>query len=237
MILSTSLEKIFYHHTRNTPELFTLVTPEFFQNKEIANCFKIDKKFHAKYLQLPTQAQIEQMVSTQKENAGLDSEEVEKEVQKVKSVFKTKLNEYSTEWLKENAEAWIEWKTLDTSFFDAINFMKTAKADVNNIKEIVQKVKSIILERNNLSFEFSMGLDFFNPSDHYSEDSESFTTGYPFLDACLGGGYRKGNLICFIAGSGVGKCCTGDTKIKIKNKKTNEIKEVTMKEFYELQKI
>lgn len=31
-----------------------------------------------------------------------------------------------------------------------------------------------------------------------------------------------------------GKCCVGDTMIKVKNKKTGEIREVSMKEFHEM---
>lgn len=205
MQLSTTLEKIFYHYARQNQELFNLVTPDFFQNKDIQNCFRFDKRFFEKYAQLPTKQQVVQMISTQKENGGADAEEIQQEVDKVQSIFKTKIDEYSAEWLKENAEAWIEWKTLDTSFIDAINLMKSTKVDVNNIKEIVQKVKTLILEKNNLSFQFSQGLDFFNPEDHFKESAEAYPTGYEYFDACLAGGYRPGTLYCVIAESGKGK--------------------------------
>lgn len=38
----------------------------------------------------------------------------------------------------------------------------------------------------------------------------------------------------FMEGRQSGKCCVGDTNIKVKNKKTGEIKEMTMKEFHEM---
>jgi len=205
MILSTTLEKIFYHYSRTNLDLFFLVTPDFFQNKDIKLCAKLDKKFFDKYQNLPTKSQMEQMVSTIKENEGIEPDDIEAELEKIRSIFNVRLNEYSVEWLKENAEAWIEWKTLDSSFFDAINYMKTTKVDVNNIKEVVEKVKSIILDRNNINFQFSLGLDFFNPEDHIITDEFTKPTGYPFFDECLRGGYRKGTLIAVVAPPKVGK--------------------------------
>lgn len=205
MILSSSLEKIFYNYVRNDLNLFNIVKPEYFKSKEIQNCYKIDHKFYEKYKVLPSPAQIKETVTIQNENLGLDEDEIRSELNKINNIFKVNLDEYEDSYLKDNVEGWITWQTLDASFFDAITYMKTTKVDIDNVNEVVQKVKQIILERNNLTFDFNTGLDFFDPTNHYSEEREAFSTGYPFLDSCLNGGHRKGNLIIFAGASGRGK--------------------------------
>ena len=84
-----------------------------------------------------------------------------------------------------------------------------------------------------VDFSFNLGSDFFDPTAHLQTRLARTTTGYDYIDLCLKGGWWKGSLIAFLSGPKAGKCVVGNTKIKIRNKKTGEIKEVEMRNFHE----
>jgi hypothetical protein len=52
------------------------------------------------------------------------------------------------------------------------------------------------------------------------------------MDLVLGGGFYSKALFCFIGEMKIGKCTTGDTKIKIRNKKTGVIEEIEIGNFH-----
>jgi replicative DNA helicase len=83
--------------------------------------------------------------------------------------------------------------------------LKTTKVSADNVKEVVAKVKGIVNERNSIEFGFDEGLDFFNPDSHVQPTSDTFTTGYNYIDLVLGGGFYSKALFCFIGEMKIGK--------------------------------
>ena len=146
------------------------------------------------------------------------------------------MSQYDQDWIQETAEAWIEYKNLDQSMIDAVTYIKTTKANTENVKDIVQTVKSIINDSNNIDFKFDEGLDFFDPESHRQHKHETFPTGYDFLDTVLAGGYTPKTLIVLAGAPKIGKCAHYSTMIKIRNKKTGIIEEIEMGKFHEMQK-
>ena len=67
-------------------------------------------------------------------------------------VFDVDLDQYDEEWVTTTAESWIKWRTFDTSLIDTIEFIKTTQVTPENVDSIVTKVKGLINDRNNLSF-------------------------------------------------------------------------------------
>ena len=197
-MVATHLEKIFYHYLMEKKELTNVVKPRFFDSIDIRKMYEASVEFIDRYSSPPTQNQLIEVIKIK----GLGEEVTES---KISMLFETNLSEYDEDWLKESAEAWIEYRNLDISVGDLITYLKTTKIDNDNIKEVVQTAKSLINDRNNIQFGFDEGLDFFNPSSHLQPTSDTFSSGFPYIDAVLGGGWYSKALFCFIGEMKIGK--------------------------------
>lgn len=197
-MVSSHLEKLFYHYLMERKELANIVKPRFFESEDIKKLYDISTEFIAKYNAAPTKNQVIELCKTR----GFADE---LPASKLELIFDVNLREYDEEWLRESSEAWIEYKNLDISVYDLIAYLKTTNINAENVKEVVQTAKSLINDRNNIQFGFDEGLDFFNPASHLQPTSDTFSSGYPYIDLCLGGGFYSKALFCFIGEMKIGK--------------------------------
>lgn len=170
----------------------------FFKDKRHQEAFKIVKSFWKKYSEIPTALQVKEVVKM----LGLQDKLPETQVE---TLFSYNLTDYDPAWLKENTEAWIEWKNLEQSALDSITYIKSTPVNVENIKDVVNTFKSIIVDRNNLDFSFNLGLEFTDPSCHKQPKNSTFSSGYDFIDIALGGGFSAKSLYVFLGQPKVGK--------------------------------
>lgn len=197
-MVAVHLEKVFYHYLFDSKDYLHLVNERFFETEVISELYKLSKDYYDRYHEKPTKEQVEEIVKVQ----GLEEKITNS---KLDLIYDYDLASYGDEWLTENIEAWIEYRNLDNSVLDLINYLKTTKVDTENVKEVVNTAKSIILERNKIEFKFDEGLDFFNPESHIQLDTDTFSTGYNHLDTVLGGGWEKKALYVFMGPAKVGK--------------------------------
>ena len=197
-MVSTHLEKLFYHYLMERKELANIVKPRFFESEDIKKLYDVSTEFIAKYNAAPTKNQLVELCKTR----GIADELPES---KIELIFDVNLREYDEEWLRESSEAWIEYKNLDISVYDLIAYLKTTNINAENVKEVVQTAKSLINDRNNIQFGFDEGLDFFNPASHLQPSTDTFSSGYPYIDLCLGGGFYSKALFCFFGEMKIGK--------------------------------
>ena len=226
---SAHLEKIFYHYIDMRPDVEGAVLSRFYDNNEIRMAHEIRAEFRKKYLKAPTSGQMKQVIRLKGLQDQLSDE-------KVDALYEIDMGEYDPEWLESTAEAWIEYKTLDTSVIDLVSYLKTTKISAENVKDVVQTAKSLISDRNNVDFKFDEGSDFFDPESHKQHIHDRFSTGYDYIDTVLGGGYSPKTLLAFAGMPKVGKCLHKSTKINIRNKKTGEVLSVTVGQFHEMTK-
>lgn len=202
-------QKIFYNYLRTDNYYFTLVKYRFFDNKDIQECYKVDLEFFDRYKNIPSTEQIKTILFQKKtENFLLkdeDTDEILFNDSKLEKIFDIDVTEYDDVWIKENFEAWIQYKNLDSSLFDSISYLKTKKVTIDNVKSIVEDVKEIILQQNNLAFDFKEGLDFFNADSHIQDVNSTFTSGYSWLDSMLGGGFTEKSLHVLMGRMKIGK--------------------------------
>jgi predicted ATP-dependent serine protease len=88
---------------------------------------------------------------------------------------------------------------------DGVKYIQSTPVTSDNIKEVVATFKRIVVERNNVDFSFDQGLDFFHPDNHKQLQSSTFSTGFPFIDIVLGGGFKYKSLYVFMGMPKVGK--------------------------------
>ncbi len=210
-------------------ELEPAVHARFYENPEIRLAHDIRSEFRKRYATAPTSSQLKQICKVKGVNDQLSDE-------KIDALYEINMGEYDTEWLDTTAEAWIEYKTLDSSVIDLVSYLKTTKISAENVKEVVQTAKTLISDRNTIDFKFDEGLDFFDPESHRQRIQDRFSTGYRYLDTVLGGGYSPKTLIAFAGIPKVGKCAHESTMIRVRNKKSGKIQTLTVQQFHELTK-
>ena len=224
-MVASNLEKIFFHYIQQNRELLNIVKPRFFEVEAIRKMYEITGEFVQKYAEIPTEKQMRELCKMKGYEDILESTKLE-------SIYDVQLSEYDPEWLKESCESWVEYKNLDISVVDLISYLKTTKVNSENVKDVVQTAKSIIADRNNIQFNFDEGLDFFNPESHLQPTSDTFSSGFDYIDLVLGGGFYSKALFCFIGEMKIGKCLSFETEIAIRNKKTGLIETVQIGDFH-----
>jgi len=191
-------EKIVFNKVLSDSKLFDTVETKFFEIGEIQKVYEISRQFFLKYKESPSREQMKHLIKANKLDEAISLEYVD-------GLFNINLSDYDAEWLNETVEAWIYWRSLNTSLFDAFTFMKTQKVDTENVKDVVDKVVSMIRDGGNIDLGSDSVLDFSDPTCHKSISYESFNTGYSYFDLTMGGGWIPGTLNVLAGGPKSGK--------------------------------
>ena len=199
MKFGQDFEKIFFKLSLAKPKYLEKIHKGFYTSEEIDTMHFLATKFHEKFHESPKAEQMKILVQSPKFKGKVDESIIE-------LVYKTDLTQFDEEWLVSTAEAWIKWRTFDTTLIDTIEYIKTTEVTPDNADSIISKVKSLINDRNSIVFNSDIGLDFFNPDDHYQEGRVKISSGYSFLDRLLSGGYDKdGSLVVYVGEQNIGK--------------------------------
>lgn len=193
-------EKIFFKLSLAKPKYLQKIKSGFYQTEEIDILNSLANKFYDKFNDTPTEDQIRLLIKNSKRAKDKINDSL------LGAIFSADLDEYDEEWLLETTESWIKWRNFDITLFDTIEYVKTNNPTPDNVEGIIQKVKNLINERNNLTFNSDIGLDFFDVASHDQKDAEKVSSGYNFIDRVLSGGYdRGGNLVVYAGEQNIGK--------------------------------
>lgn len=192
----THSENIILRYVLENPSYVENCKSDFFKNKGFQDIFNLGKKFWEKYNESPTAEQL-------KEGAKLDQKDLQPG--EVDAVYNVDLSRYQDDWLKETTELFIEYKNLVGSAVDGVKYIQTTPVTSENIKDVISTFKNIVVERNNIDFSFDQGLDFFHPESHKQLTYNRFSSGFPFIDTVLGGGFNAKSLYVFMGMPKVGK--------------------------------
>jgi hypothetical protein len=153
----------------------------------------------------------------------------------LKILLQSDNSDISQEWLLPRFKSWKIQNQIKGDMLKGIDMVRGIE-DVNydNVVEIAQKIKSmfgnVLLVDDDDS---DLGEDFDDPESHKQLISKNtIHTGWSSIDSILGGGWSKSTLNVIMGETNVGKCQHFDTQIVIKNKKTGEIRNVSIGELY-----
>lgn len=197
MIGSAEFEKVFYLYTRENPKYLKNINDSFYENDQIGTLHTITKQFYDRFNQVPSEEQLK-IVSKQEKFKEKVTDSV------IDLVFEEPIGSYDAEWVQETCQSWILWKSLDRSLIDTLEYVKTVKVNPNNVKDVINTVKSLINDRNSITFNQNLGKNFFEAESHIPESNSKITTGHNWIDQ-LTGGYRTKSLVVYAGEQNIGK--------------------------------
>ncbi len=193
-------EQIFFFSILKDHKYLENSKPEFFSNQNIREIFKIAKDHALKYKQVPTEAQLNELIRIK----GLSEQLTPDMIQSLYNIYNN-LDSYSDDWLEQNTKSFIEVKNIEYVLRKSVAYLKTSNISVENSSNIVETIRNMINNETAVDFNFALGSDFFNPLSHLQTRLARRSTGYDFIDICMKGGYWAGSLIAFMGGPKSGK--------------------------------
>ena len=194
----THSENIVLRNILSDPAYIELAKPDFFKNDSFKTLVEVSKDFWEKYKQSPSKDQLKESLKISGKNEEVKDSDID-------SIYEIDLNNYDSEWLTETTQFFIEYKNLTKSAVEAVKYLQSTPVSSENIKNVIETFKGIINDRNTIDFSFDEGLDFFNASNHKQPTFNTFSSGYPFIDTVLGGGFSAKALYVFMGMPKVGK--------------------------------
>lgn len=227
MALKTSIqqEKIIFAYMLKKPNYLLKLGNDFFLNEDlqyIANCAK---QFYVEYKEVPTCAQMKALLKDDKKEISPES---------VDAIYDVDINTIDADWLNSTTEGWIRWRAVNTNIVNAVTYLKTTDVSLSNVNHVVDKCVSMVSDTNLITFDDNLGLDFFNPDCHKSTIDDKVPFTWDYWNKVSKGGLDRKTLHAYIGGTNVGKCCQYNTKIRVRNKKTGEIKEISIGDFFNM---
>tara|TARA_B110000503_G_scaffold143414_1_gene244720 strand:+ start:707 stop:2005 length:1299 start_codon:yes stop_codon:yes gene_type:complete len=197
MIGTKEFEKIFYLYTREQPKYLKNVSDGFYESDDISTLNSITTQFYNRFHQIPSKEQLKLVAKQDKFKDRITDNIID-------VIFDEPLDSYDQEWVESTAQSWILWKSLDKSLVDTLEYVKTVNVGPDNVKDVINKVKLLINERNSISFNQNLGKDFFESSNHVPEPNSKITTCHNWIDRFTGG-YRNKSLIVYAGEQNIGK--------------------------------
>lgn len=221
----TNNEQVVFKYVLDNPIYYKYIDKSFFKNKNLSALILIAKRFYDKYKEIASERQMIALLK--------DNEKISIDSDFISAVYNIDTQSYDQNWLKHTTEAWIKWKNLNKQLCESIEIAKTSEVNIDNVDEVVQKIVDTIDTSNEVNFNFDEGLDFFDSESHYQDVSKKIRSSYKYIDM-MTGGYDEKTLVCYVGQSNIGKCVCGDSMIKVRNKKTGEILNLTIEQFYKM---
>ena len=228
---NVNLEKAFFAKILNEPDQFYKVRPHFFENEQIRLIYEVVRKNYisSKDKVVPSPKQMWLMVSL------VDtSKVVTKEAFKI--IMNVDLSEYENEWLDSRFKSWKVSKHTRDQLKESIDLIHGMdEINYENVMDIALRLKDKFAEIDSLNNDDAdLGDDFDDPESHKQNVSmRKMTSGWSNIDKILSGGWDHATLNIIMGETNIGKCSDYQTLIKIKNRKSGEIIEITIGDFYE----
>lgn len=192
----TTKQKLIFNYLQQHYDYFKFINFDYFNDKNLQELFKQSKFFYTQYKETPSKEQMKLLVK---------SAEIDINENVIDDIYNVQLVSYDNDWLKNEVESWIQWTNLTKNIVKAIEYMKSADVDMNNVQTIVNKTLDLVNESSRIDFNKNIGIDFWDVSNHNSENIIKMPCSFEFINNALGGGIAYKTLSCYLGAPNVGK--------------------------------
>jgi len=229
-VMNTDMEKRYFVYILDNPDQISKVEPFFFKNSDIQFIYSVIREDYIRSEShiIPSPQQIYSMIK-------LSDSENKINDKVIKLLLTSNNNDISNEWLLPRFKGWKIQNQLKGDMLKGIDMVRgIEEINYDNIVDVAQKLKgmfgNVLLVDDD---DQDLGSDFDDPESHKQLISKNcIITGWACVDSILGGGWSKSTLNVIMGETNVGKCQHFDTQIVIRNKKTKEIRNVSIGEIY-----
>ena len=195
-------ETLVFFHVIGSYALTEKYKSVYFSNKTLQTLFELVKPHIMQYQEEPTEEQV-CMIAQRENKLTTTTKDVIHSLWQIRA----QLSQYSKDWLDDCSKSYAEWNNFVYGVQKLSSFLISTQSDVTveSCHEYVQKVKSMFVEDTSFHFNDSLGHDFFDPAEHQSAKKYRVSTGWPFIDKCLGGGTCPGEIYVYAGSAKSGK--------------------------------
>ncbi len=232
--MNTNMEKHYFIYILDNPEQFSKVEPFFFKNSDIQFIYTVirDEYLRSESHIVPSIQQIYSMTKLADQESKINDKVI-------KLLLQSDNADINQEWLLPRFKGWKIQNQIKGDMLKGIDMVRgIEEINYDNIVEVAQKLKgmfgNVLLVDDD---DNDLGEDFDDPESHKQQISKNnIPTGWSSIDSILGNGWSKSTLNVIMGETNVGKCSHYQTLIKIKNKKTGKIQNLTIGELYSMVK-
>ena len=192
---------IFFYVLKNY-DLAVKYKPEWWRSERLKRLYSIILPFIQEYREEPS----EQTVMLLIEKEGLATEFT---ADIIHSLWENRnaLSNYPEEWLQDCTDSYGEYNSLLYGVNRLYTKLMTNQSEVTveNAHDFVQMIKSNFTKDTLFDLNQTRGFSFLDPAVHVISRPVTHSTGYPFFDKCLGGGWAKKTLVVVAGGAKMGK--------------------------------
>jgi len=222
------IENIFdslFHSTNFFRVVYPHIEGKYFPEKVEEHIFNKIKKYNLDFGKQPKVNDIKLLVESDNTISEKDSEEIYEYLTQLKDVEKVT----DEKLLIKQTEEFIQNRALELAIYDSVSILQDTTKSKGLIEDTIRKALAV-------EFEVKLGHDFFEDAkdrmDSYLLDEDKILLDVELINMAMGGGLVRKSLFILMANTNVGKCCKGNTKITVKNKKTGLVEEIEIQEFY-----
>lgn len=199
------MQRAMYHYILTDRNLLNKLDGDFFVQEAARHFYPIAKAYSLKYFTPPTK---EIIVEEASRTETLD----DARMAQLEFLYgDNPLESVNKDYIRELIINIATWKSCVFGVESAIEFIKKNEGKVIEHPDVSKKFRERVrmLIDNPLTVNYEIedtnGSDFWNPESHKQEKMARRSTGYPFIDTCMDGGYWDGSFTVFAGAPKVGK--------------------------------
>lgn len=181
----------------NRDKLLRLIKPQFFGNESLSEICKTMKAFYAEFGKIPNTDELWHYLKIRNSEIAKDEVDI---------IFGLNMTRYSQDFFYKYLNTFVLKGNLESTLNGVISHVKTHDINPDNVHEVVDFVRTEVSTSLNIDMTTdNMGLSVFDAKSHIQNVKATRTSGFPFIDKVLGGGWEPKTLIVFEGRPKVGK--------------------------------